>query len=367
MANESQARRTPEREISVDLSEGDPSKAVSRHAPRSDIASQVRDDDDRGGSRGSTPQRSKTEDAIFKRMTRMQRSMTKQFNQQLADSEAKHQREIAALRQSGGSGVSIDRDAQALKDAHEKLMDDLTKALTEAQEKGDSAEAAKITAKMIRADGEYHAKLAGTAVRRDAGGVDPNAGGAGTGEAKPKPAGPTPAGSRFILANEDWWEDSEFEIEKAAASTIFIKLLDEGFTSNSEETFKEVAKRLKAKFPELEVKVHGGKRVGRTEDGAGDGNGNGDDGGDDLEGGDGRGDGDDGDGDSQQRERQRERRAPSGRFADRGAGSGRNDGNRRTLTSEEVKTMRLVGLNPDIDKDVISFLKEAVAMENARR
>lgn len=363
MANDNQARRTPEREVSVDLSEGDPAKAVSRRAAKSDIGSQVRDDDDRG-NRG-TPKRTKTEEEIFKRMNRMQRNLTKQFDQRFADQEAKHQREIAALRRTGGDGVQLDRDAQALKDAHEKAMEELTAKLAEANEKGDSAEAARITAKMIKADGEYHAKLSGTAVRRDAGGADPNAGagaGAGGGEGGgTKRAGPTPAGSRFILANEDWWEDAEFYLEKGYASDVFLKLInEEGFTSNSDETFKEVAKRVKAKFPNLEVKIAGGKRVD-LEGGEGDG--------DDLGGGDGDGpgDGDDDDDEEAQRQQQQQRRAASARIADRGAAGGRNNGNRRTLTSQEMKTMRSVGLNPENDKDVVSFMREAVALENAAR
>lgn len=354
MANENQARRTPEREISVDLSEGDPSKAVTRKAARSDIASQVRDDDDRGSARGG--KRSKTEEELFKRMTRMQRSMTKQFTQQLADAEAKHQREIAAIRQGGGSGVSIDREAQVLKDAHEKAMAELEKQLADANEKGDSAAAASITAKMIRADGEYHAKLSGTQVRRDAGGADPNAGGTQQQDPKQRRAGPTPAGSRFILANEDWWEDPDFAIEKAYSSEIFLKLLnEEGFDSNSDETFKEVARRMKDKFPKLDIRVAGGKAL--------------DEGGGDDNGGSGPGDGDDDDDEEarqQERQPQQRQRAPAGRFADRGAGQGRNDGSRRTLTTAEMSTMRKVGLNPDSDKDVLSFLREAVAMENAR-
>lgn len=356
MANESQARRTPEREISVDLSEGDPSKAVSRRNARSDIAAQVRDDDDRGGSAGGK-QRTKTEQELFKRMTRMQRSMTKQFNQQLADSEARHQREIAALRGSGATGVSIDRDQQQLKDAHEKAMAELEKQLADANEKGDSAAAAKITAQMIKADGEYHAKLSQTAVRRDAGGADPNAGaGAGADAGGKRAAGPTPAGSRFILANEDWWEDPEFEVEKAAASTIFLRLInEEGFTSNSDETFKEVGKRLKAKFPNLDIKVAGGKKVDQDADGGADDLGEG-----------GPGDGDDDEDEEAQQQQRTTRRAASARIADRGNAGNRNNGNRRTLTTEEIKTMRSVGLNPDNDKDVISFLREAVALEQAR-
>jgi hypothetical protein len=349
MANESQARSAPEREISVDLSEADAGKAVARRAPRSDIASQVRDDDDR--ARGG--KRSKTEEELFKRMTRMQRSLTKQFDQKLADSQAQHQREIADLRKQYEGGVDVERGgASALKDAHEKAMAALEAELTEANEKGDSAAVAKITAKMIKADGEYHAKLTGTQVRRDAGGDQP-----GGGTQQPRQAapvkGPTPAGSRFILANEDWWEDPEHEIEKAAASTIFLKLLNEdGFDANSDETFKEVAKLLKAKFPDLPVMTGKGKQARGNE----------------IDDGPGEGDDDDDD-EGRDRDTRNERgRAPAMRVTDRGAGNGRiAQGNRRTLTTEEIKTMRSVGMSPDNDRDVIQFLREAVSMEQSSR
>jgi hypothetical protein len=349
MAGTSQARE-PEKQITVDLSQGDPARAVTRSNARSDIASQVRDEDERGDR---TKGRTKTEQEIFKRMTRMQKNLTKQFDQKLADSEAEHQRELASLKQRYESGVDVsDRGGAAqLKDAHEKAMAELEKKLAEANEKGDSAEAAKITAQMIRADGEYHAKLTGTQVRRDATGD-----GAGQQQEQQRPkkgTGPTPAGSRFILANEDWWEDPEFEIEKAAASTIYLKLVnEEGFGNNDDETFKEVGKRLKAKFPDLPVMRATGKQA-RGEDDPGDD--------DDPD--------DDAEETRQKGDQQQQRgRAPAMRVSDRGAGNGNMArGNRRTLTAEEIKTMRNVGLNPDNDKDVLSFLKEAVALENSAR
>lgn len=373
MANESQARAAPERVISVDLSEGDPSKAISRRAARSDIAAHVRDDDDRGNR--AAPKRSKTEQELFKRMTRMQRSLTQNFDQKLANQQAEHQRELADLRKQYETGVDVERGGAAeLKSAHEKAMAELERQLTEANEKGDSAGIARITTAMIKADGEYHAKASGTQARRDVTGVDPNKGGQQRQQQQqPVAKGPTAAGSRFILANEDWWEDPEFAMEKAAASTIFLDLVkNEGFSDNDDETFKEVAKRLKAKFtnlPVVGVRKRGSRNQERDEGG-------------DTEGDDGPGDGDDdedGDDEGRDRDRDRERdrggngnegrgRAPAMRVTDRGAGNGRvSQGNRRTLTSEEIATMRKVGLNPESDKDVMSFMKEAVAMENASR
>lgn len=125
--------------------------------------------------------------------------------------------------------------------------------------------------------------------------------------------------------------------------------------ANSDETFREVAKRMKAKFPRLAV-VDGKRRSVDPGDGEDD---------DDLDldarGGDGGGD-DDLDRDQDQHRR----RAPAANLQDRGNnGNRRNSGNRRTLTQQEIGTMKKVGMNPDNDKDVVQFLREAVAMEQS--
>jgi hypothetical protein len=344
MSESSQARtgrRDPEIEISVDLSESDSSKSVQRRAKpqaSSDIAEGVRDTEGTGRG-GKTP----AERELFKRMTRFQRNMTKQFDQKFAEQEARHQQEIAKLRERGG-GVSVEGgDAEAMKSAHEAAMAKLEEELAAANEKGDSVLAAKITTKMIMADGAYHAKLAGATQRKDTGGgQDPNA---RQTQARPAATGPTPAGSRFILANEDWWEDPDYAIEKAAASQIYIDLVNnEGFNNNSDETFKEVAKRLKDKFKDLPVVA--GKRRGDEDDPDAD-----------L---DPDRPADDGD------RQQRRERGPAANMQDRGANNDRrNSGNRVTLTPADMKTMRSVGMSPDNDRDVVQFLREKQATEAA--
>lgn len=335
------SRRAPETEISVDLSESDGSKAVTRRAKAPDIAANVRDDQS-----GDGPSELFTRNMV-KRMNRFQKNISKQFDQKLADQEARHQQELTALRKQY-EGVSVERqgDAEAASN-HEKAMKALEEKLAAANEKGDSVEAARITKEMIQADGAYHAKLSGTKQRADTGG---GAGGGTQQQQQQRPAkgsGPTPAGSRFILANEEWWEDPEFEIEKAAASTIYLQLMnDEHMEANSDETFREVGRRLKAKFPNLPVV--GAKKSRQADPGDDD---------------------DDDDDDLDQRDRdqdrsQNRRRAPAHSMQDRGeASQRRQNGNRRTLTEQEIGTMRKVGMNPDNDKDVVQFLREAVAME----
>lgn len=205
MAESTQARasrRAPETEISVDLSESDGSKAVTRRAKAPNIAANVRDDHDTDGA----PQYTEVERGLFKRMSRYQRTISKQFDQKLADQEARHQQELTALRKQY-EGVSVERqgDAQAASD-HERAMKVLEEKLAAANEKGDSTEAAKITSEMIRADGAYHAKLTGTKQRADTTGTGTDAGTQQQQRPASKNTGPTPAGSRFILANEDWWK-----------------------------------------------------------------------------------------------------------------------------------------------------------------
>ena len=318
----SASRRTPETEISVDLTEAEPSKAVERRAKPADIAEGVRDE------RGGRQDRSPSERAVMKRMTSYQKQITKEFDQKLAAQEARHQQEMTALREQL-RGVSVEgRGGDEAASAHEAAMKVLEEQLAAANEKGDSVAAAAITRKMTQADGAYHAKLAGAKQRADTATPAPQQQQA----VKPQRTGPTPAGSRFILANEDWWQDPEFQLEKDYASTIYLELVNEkGWDNNSDETFREVGRRLKEKFVNLPVVVG-------PED-------------------------EDEDEDEDGRNR---RRAPTANIQDRGAAATRrNNGSRRTLSAAERKTMVQVGLSPDNDRDVVQFLREAVAMEQS--
>lgn len=339
------AADAPETEISADLSEADPTRAVTRRRspPSDDIASQTRDN-----ARGSM-KRTPFERELFKRMSRLERN----FDQKMAVQNAENQRQISALREENerlrlernGGGASTDSD-------HDRAMAALQEKLAAANERGDSAEAAKITGEMARAEGAYHAKLAGTAVRRDAGGADPNAGAArqagAAGNAPVAPTGPTPAGARFITANEDWWEDPDCEIEKSAASQIYLKLVnEEGFSNNSDDTFDEVAARLRQKFPRLDVRA--ASRRARSEPGLED------DGGDRED----RRQADDDDG-----QHRNPRRAVAPSFQDRGgADDNRSGRNRRTLTGQDIKTMRAVGMDPSNNDHVLRFLREQQSLE----
>lgn len=334
MAKNNQATTSSETEISVDMNAADPAKAVTRKS--ADIAAGVRDRADVDAPTGRT----KAEKDLFKRMGRLERNLEKQFDQRMATAEAAHQRELSELR-ARYEKVDVDRGGADAADAnHEAAIAALKDKLAAANEKGDSAAAADVTAQMSRLDAQFWAKkaaAAGVVQREPAATTQPTA------RAAPASKGPTVAGSRFIRANEDWWEDPDFDVEKAAANTIYVRLVEtEGFDPKDDETFKEVAKQLKAKFPDLGV--HAGRRDPEDDDDADD------------------------DADGRREAKPARRQAPAQRLDDRGgdADAARNRGTRRTLTKEEIVTMKACRLDPDNDKDVVTFLREAVALESAQ-
>ena len=326
-----------EAEISVDLSQSDTSKAVTR--TRGSLAPERED---------RRPRTSTDTKAMRKRLGRMERS----FEQRRADDEARHQRELSDLRKDMDK-LRVERtgsNATQLDAEHDRAMAAFQAQLEAAIEKGDSKEQAKITVAMQRADGEYwaaKAKVAGATTREETR-TDTRTERAPIEEGR-KVAGPTAAGSRFILANEDWWEDPEFSIEKAAAGTIYAELIQPvdkggqyGMDANSDATFRAVAKRLKAKFPDLEV-IGGKPKPGDDDD-------------DD--------DDDEADGTDEVARRRETRRAAAGSYQDRGEANARRP-NTRTLTAADKATMRAMQLDPNNDKHVVQWVREQQAEAEA--
>lgn len=341
MADKTPAATPQEREISVDLSAADPAKAVTRRDGK-DIARSVRE----AAEQDAPPTRSKAEREMFKRMRKLEQNLERQFDQRLANKEAEWQRERSDLTQrldklsldQGGSDDKADA-------AHESAIAALRAKLEASYEKGDSKESAELTLQISKLDAQFWAKkahAAGVTTRETAATTERAAG--GQQQQKPAPAnkGPTRAGARFISANDDWWDDPDFAVEQSATNTIYLGLLEEGFDAKSEETYKEVARRLKAKFPKLPVQA--GRRDPDEEDDADD------------------EDAHDGDRPGETRPR---RGAPAARLEDRGGGSSRprERSTSRTLTPEEIATMKACRLDPDNDRDVVQFLREAVALE----
>jgi hypothetical protein len=343
MAKQNQGSNASETRISVDMNAADPNKAVTRSS--GDIASGVRDDAD------TDRPRTKVEKELFKRMGRMERNLTKQFDQRQAERDAEHQRQISEL-QAKLDRVQVEgRDDDAADKAHEAAITALKEKLEAAYEKGDSKASAEITLQISQLDAKFWAAKAAKAgvTTREAAGADKGKGAQPTQQPTQNRAGkgPTAAGSRFITANEEWWDDPAFEVEQSAANTIYLRLVEkEGFDPKSDETFKEIAKQVKARFPKLDI------RAGRDE-GPGDDDGDGDDDGEASEGQRNQGQG-------------RQRRAAAANVQDRGPTNNRNQGGTRTLTPEEIQTMQACRLDPNNDRDVVQFLREAAAMEAAQ-
>lgn len=324
-----------ETEISVDLGNNDPKTAVTRRErPRSELAASVNEREEGGNSTEARAWAERNKE-VRKRLARQERS----FNQRLADQQAEFQRQLTDER-ARVDKLLLDRggnDPAAADAAHTQAIAALQAKLEEAIEKGDSKEQAKITVEMTRLDNAYWAKKATQAgvVQRE---TRTDTKEQRQQQQQPRPGTPTAAGSRFILANEDWWEDPDYEIEKAAAGTIYGKLTkDDGYDANSDDTFKEVGKRLKAKFPNLEVA--GVKPKPKPDED------------------------EDEDEDLTDQATRTTRRAATGSMPDRGEANNRNRSQRRTLTQAEIQTMRSVDMDPNNNAHVLRFLREAQAYD----
>lgn len=293
--------------------------------------------------------RSKT---VSKRLGRMERN----FNQRFADQEARFQRTIADLKRENSSlrvsrGVSETDQA-----AHDSKIAAWQSELETAYEKGDTKKQAELTTKIAQAQGEFESKKRQAMLgqqQQDRGGDDRRE--APIGDPDNRGNGPTREARKWMRANDDWWNDPEFEIEKQAAIVIDNQLIDEGSDPNDPEHYEELRERLLDKFPDMESEVvmpgarRGRRAVGRDDDV------------DDL-------DGDDDRGDSRDRRDTRTRngsvrRPPVPSFADRGADRGdqprRSNGRTVTLSRAQRENMITFGLDPQNDDHVKEYAKSA--------
>lgn len=317
--------------IEIDPYEADPSKAVARVRADDDALSLSGDDGD-GGKEQQFDQR--IGKVIQKRLNRLSRNMNRSFQQQRAEDEARHQREIAALR-GRDQGLQVDRSAGS-DSAHEAEMTALQTQLELASEKGDSKEVARITRVMSQKDAQYWATKQAKVSLAEA----PRA----AREAAPvrqqdQPADKDPRltdeAKKWLKANADWWEDDDYRPERSMALTIDEDLDNEGLDRDSPEYFQELSKRLKAKCPALEVAgLPAAKKNGKArketkvqeEDDSNDFN---------------------------------PRGAPVVSHQDRGdAPSGRRS-QRVSLTREQIGTMRSMGMDPDNNEDVLTYWEES--------
>ena len=312
--------------IQVDLDNPDSSKAVLRARPRAAAPSRAQ---------GWDKERADTSAAVKKRIARLQSG----FNQQLADQQAAHQRQLAELNSrldklsAKGEGAASTDEA-----THQKAMDDLQAKLEEAQERGDSKDAAKITREMSALEGKYWAavtaKQTGTPAREE---PKPNGAPPVNGDAtqqRPTQRKPTKAGVAWAKANASWWDDTTDDLSNDArgyANAIHHRMLAEGdHDPETPEYFEIIRQQVAKRFPEIDTvsTVKGARRQA--------------------------GPGDEGDDDDEEGTQQPARRGPAS-FPNRGQAPRGSD--LATLTRADIKLMREVNLNPDNDKHVLQFLQ----------
>jgi hypothetical protein len=313
--------------IQVDLDNPDSSKAVLRSRARTGIAGRK--------ERSWAEERAETSKEVKKRMQRLQRT----FDQQRADDQAAHQRQLAELSSKidklSSKGETVGTDEAA----HQKAMDDMQAKLEDAQERGDSKEVAKLTREMSTLDAKFWAaqtaKQTGTQPRQE---PKPNGAAAPNGEgaaASPTARKPTKAGVAWAKANSSWWDDTTDDLANDArqyANALHKRMLAEGdHDPETPEYFEIIGRQVAKRFPEVGV-VSKAARQQRREEGPGD---------------------DDDDDDDEGTPVPPNRRAAAS-FPNRGPAPRGSD--LQTLTRADVRLMREVNMDPNNDKHVVQFL-----------
>lgn len=331
--------------ISVDLHDKDPSKSIERTTGTSvddDIDRDERDSRSRGSDRDDRDgfeERFAKSPAVRKRLERQARQLTRNFDQKLAERDAEHQRELAKYRR-GGGGEKIQRGADAPDEAaHDREIATLEEALAAAKDKGDSKEEARLSTLITKKiNAFWHAKT--VAMIGNTAGSERQEAEEVEARPAPKKGEPTRAGRKFIDSN-DWWDDPEFAAERAAANAIHAQLIEDGSDPEEPEHYEEIAEKLTKKFRRLDVTIPGQRKTrGRDRD----------------------------EEEGEEEEPENRRSAPTVGARDRGNPSqtrrvSRNG--RVRLSPEDVQNMKNYGMNPDNDKHVLAYAREAQLTDEA--
>ena len=322
--------------IEIDPDEKDPSKAVARVKERDEALPPSEDDEGGEDDKRFEQYNKKLSRTIQKRMSRLSKNISRQYDQRIAEIQAEHQREVAALRRERGVDTDRGVDADA---AHETEMAALQSQLELAAEKGDSKEVARLTRVMSQKDAQYwakkQAKVSTVETRRQPAERQP---------AQREPAADprlTPQAKQWIQKNREWFDDDDYRVERQAALVIDEDLDDEGYDRETPEYFAELSKRLKSKFPGLEVVGAPAKKNGKA-------NGK-------------RAQGDEGEEEDHDFQPSR---APVMSHEDRGTAPPRQRTKRATLSREQIATMRAMKMDPDNNEDVMTFWEESQALAN---
>lgn len=321
--------QTREHDIVVDLDANDPDKAVSRIP--------VRQQQSERKTQELTPEEERRLDrkAFAKRFGKIERN----FEQRIADQEARHQREIAELKGRGGR-LDAKRESASDDAAHEAEIERLTALLEAAQESGESKKVAQLTTEISRKDAQYWAKKEAAIRGEPAPAERREPDRSVTPKVRSMPEkGQTATANKWLRLNEDWLQDDDYKVQQQAALVYDGELTDEGYDPGTEEYFEELNARLLKMFPKLEVVgVSAKKKATKTTES---------------------------DDDEVDEERPAPRRVPPvSSFEDRGEPArGQRNSRRTTLTAEQRQTMLAVNMDPDNNRHVLTFLREAGQVE----
>lgn len=274
--------------------------------------------------------------AVQKRMGRLSRNLSKQFDQRLAEVEAEHQRERTEFqkRLDRLEGRNSGSDADEAK--HKAEMDELERKQAAAFEAGDSALAASIGRQMAQKEGAFFEAKTRALIGSSRQAQEEPAK-AATGEL-PTEYRPTAAGKKFVKAQE-WWEDPEFGTARAAANVLYRQMIDDGEDSSEPAFYDKLARTLVQQMPHMKNELIGVELEERDSRG--------------------RLDDDFGDEEEPPPRQQQARRAPVQHNPDRGdsRGTGPRRRNGVHISKADEATMRAVGMDPTNDKHLVQFAK----------
>lgn len=287
--------------------------------------------------------------AVHKRLSRLERNLKRQFDQQRADDQAEWQRERREMRdQIDRLSASQAKNQATADDAqHEREMAELEAAQAAAYEAGDTAKAARIGREMAEKVGAFmQAKTEAKLGQRQ---QQQRQGAEGDGErgSRQRQTGRTKA-QQFVAANSEWWDDNL--AARGYANELFADAKARGEDVESDELFARIAKKLKKQFPKLKLRgLHDDDEddedddLDELED-------------DDLD------DEDDDDADDEDEDEPRAKRRPAAlQSFRRRSPQGKRRGRTR-ITAEDEAAMRDVGLDPANDKHVLSWVNEGEAI-----
>ena len=222
--------------VEVDLDEEDPSKAVSVADTAADATASANGKDDT-----RTTGKDKRREALD---ARRDRQRTDQLQQDLDERTDEFAGEVNSLK-SEVAELKADKEIESIDAEYGSKEEALTADMEQAMEDGDSKKTAEINTKLIALNSEKQAKKAAAeasvTIIED---LDANA------------AGKQPANKRavqFIRDNEAWWSDPDHEDAVTYSKKLDKKLVEMGFSPDSDAYWTRFNHNFDNKFEDLRV------------------------------------------------------------------------------------------------------------------